>query len=399
MSLTSFINRGLACVIFCSLCSAAYGAPEEPGVPRRVAVLPLVNLSGRPAPIKEIRQALIGRLVVQGALVLDDKDLEQFMLRHRMRMMDGIDTDTAQALQQETGMDAVLITMLEQYADEKPPTIVMTSRLVGTGEMPVILWMETAALSGDDSPGLLGLGVISDMTQLEKKALDRLAGSFTKYLAGEAQRVGRQRERRFQPKTSFSSSFIRPGRKYTVAVAPFLNRSGRQNADTALALHFMSWLTRQGTFTVIDPGAVREKLLYFRFILQDGLSMRQADLLHDTLQTDLIVTGKVLAYDDAAGTPQVEFSSLVFERKRKKVVWASWSNNHGDDGVFFFDWRRIIMADVLASKMTQAVVRDMTVRGTIKDGKPSEEQSSQSGPWAFERDFSPAQESRSREGY
>ena len=57
------------------------------------------------------------------------------------------------------------------------------------------------------------------------------------------------------------------------------------------------------------------------------------------------------------------------------------------------------MADVLASKMTQAVVRDMTVRGTIKDGKPSEEQSSQSGPWAFERDFSPAQESRSREGY
>jgi hypothetical protein len=218
------------------------------------------------------------------------------------------------------------------------------------------------------------------MDRLQKKAFARLAGSLEKYRAGETGGSGAG-ERRFQPTTFFSSSFIRPGKKYTIAVAPFLNVSRRNNADTFLALHFMSWLTKEGTFEVIDPGAMREKLLFFRFIMQDGLSMRQADTIHDSLQADLILTGKVIEYTDGGGTPQVEFSALAFERKTRKVVWASWSFNKGDDGVFFFDWGRIRMAGTLASKMVQTVVRDMRARGTIKGGNLPEV-SSQSGPWA-----------------
>jgi hypothetical protein len=108
------------------------------------------------------------------------------------------------------------------------------------------------------------------------------------------------------------------------------------------------------------------------------------------VQADLILTGKVIEYQDAAGMPKVEFNALVFERKRKKVVWTSWSYNQGDDGVSFFDWGQISMAAALASKMTQAVVQDMTARGTIKDGKLPEEQSSKRGPWNLERHDSPA---------
>jgi len=360
------------------------------GVPHHFAMLPLVNMSGQPAPLKEMRQALKRGLVAEGGVVFNDDYLERFMVRHRVRNMDGIDSVAAQALREEAGVDAVLITTLEQYVDTRPPAIALTCRLVATGDTPIILWMETVSMSGEDSPGLLGLGLINDIARLQSKAFARLTGSFAEFLAHGAGAESGQGERRYQPKTFFSSSFMRPGGKYTVAVAPFWNTSGRHNADAYLALHFLSRLTKEGNFIVIDPGAVREKLLFFRFILQDGLSLRQADIIHDTLQADLILTGKVIEYQDAAGMPKVEFNALVFERKRKKVVWTSWSYNQGDDGVSFFDWGQISMAAALASKMTQAVVQDMTARGTIKDGKLPEEQSSKRGPWNLERHDSPA---------
>jgi TolB-like protein len=400
MSLTSFINKGLALVIVCILCGAGCAVSTQPavqhastapanvtlgGVPRHIAVLPLVNMSGQPAPVKGMRQALIERLVAGGAVVLGDEDLEEFMVRHRMRNVDGIDSVTAQALSQETGMDSVIITTLEQYANSDPPAIAMTSRLVSTADTPIILWMEAVALSGDDSPGVLGLGLIHDMVRLQEKAFDRLTRSIELYLAGATNTGSGRGKRIFQPKTIYSSPFMSPGRKYSVVVVPFLNRSKRYNADSFLALRFMSQLTKEGTFKVIDPGAVREKFLFFRFIMREGLSVRQADILHDTLQADLIVSGKVVEYEDAEGTPRVEFNVLVFERQRKKVVWESWSFNRGDDGVFFFDWGRVSTASELASKMLRAVVGKMSTLGTFQDERLPAERSSMSGPWSLLR--------------
>src|SRR5450759_5174169 len=124
--------------------------------------------------------------------------------------------------------------------------------------------------------------------------------------------------------------------------------------------------------------------------MQEGLSLRQADLIHNSLQADLILTGKVVAYEDVAGLPKVDFNVLVFERQRVKIVWASWSYNQGDDGVRFFDWGRVRTAAALASKMTQAVVQDMTAQGTLKDGQLPEDPSSATGPWApFKREALP----------
>jgi TolB-like protein len=385
MSSTNFLNKARAVALACVICGCGAACSmlvrpvSEAAQKPRIAVLPLVNMSGRPAPIKELRQALTQGLAAQGVFVLGDEDLERFMTRHRVRYTSGIDTVTAQAFKKETGLDAVLITTLEIYADSRPPAIALTSRLVSVGDLPVILWMETVGLTGAESPGLLGLGLIDDIARLRKKAFDRLTGSFAEFLAGGTGARSGRGDGRFRPKTVYSSSFMRPGGKYTVAVAPFLNRSERNDADEFLALHFISQLTKAGTFNVIDPGAVREQLLFFRFILQEGLSVRQADLIHNSLQADFILTGKVMEYREVEDKPTVEFEALVFERKSIKIVWASWSFNQGDDGVFFFDWGRISTAGELAAKMTQAVVRDMIARGTAKDGRPPEEQSSAKG--------------------
>jgi TolB-like protein len=392
-----FLNKVLALALACVICGTACSTLKRPaseaapegGKKLRFAMLSIVNMSGQPAPLKEMRQALMRGLVAKGGVAVDDEDLERFMVRHRLRYMGGIDTVTAQALRQEAGADAVLITTLEQYTDTSPPAIALTSRLVATGDTPIILWMETVGMSGDDSPGLLGLGMINDIARLQLQAFARLTGSFAEFLAHRAGTERGRGESRFRPKTVYSSPFMRPGRKNTIAVAPFLNRSERNNADDFLALHVISRLTKVGIFDVIDPGAVREKLLFFRFVMQDGLSIRQADLIHNSLQADLILTGKVIEYQDTGGTPKVEFNVLVFERKNKKIVWTSWSANKGDDGVFFFGVGRVRTAAVLASKMTQAVVRDMAALGAVKGGQLPEEPSSTRGPWDLKRDDFP----------
>ena len=74
---------------------------------------------------------------------------------------------------------------------------------------------------------------------------------------------------------------------------------------------------------------------------------------------------------------------LVFEKKRQKIVWASWSFHQGDKGVFFFDWGRIKAAGMLATKMATAVVRDITSLGAVKDPRLIEEQSRRGGSWAL----------------
>jgi hypothetical protein len=388
----NFFKRGwalaVACVIFCTACST-YKQPVPQGtiVPDknfRIAVLPLANMSGKVAPLKEIRLALIQGVLRAGGRVLEDDGLERFMARHRVRYTGGIDTATAQALKDEAGIDAVLITSLERYEDSSPPAIALTSRVVSTENMPPrILWMESSSLAGNDSPGVLGLGLITDMGRLQKKAIKGITGSLAQFLAGKAA-GGKGREAwRFHPKLAYYSRFMVPGRKYRIAVAPFFNISQMSEAAEIMALHFTRQLVQAGAFDIIDPGVVREKLLKSRVIMREGVSASDEDVLFNTMDADLILTGKVYNYADMESGPGVEFHVMVFERKSKKAVWASWSSNWGGDGVFFFDRGWVNTAGTLASRMAKAVVLDMTSLGLIKDPRQIQENTVTSGIWAF----------------
>ena len=315
-----------------------------------------------------IRQAMMQRVVAAGGLLLDDDSLEKFMTRHRMRYTGGIDTNTAQALKEEAGVEAVLITSLELYVDTALPQIALMSRLVSTENMPPrILWMENSILSGNDSPGLLGLGLITGIGRLRENAIDEITGSLARFLSGKAAGRDGKGTWRFHPKLESFSRFMVPGRTYRVAIAPFFNVSTTSLADDIMALHFTRQLVRTEGFEVVDPGVVREKLLKARVILREGVSSADEDILFNTMDADLILTGKVLNYDNTV--PRVEFNVMVFERISKKVVWTSWSSSRGDDGVFFFNWGRVNTAGELALKMVRNVVRDMTSHGMMEDAR------------------------------
>lgn len=342
--------------------AAGRADPAKPGEGLRIAVLPIESLGAPAGGARQLRNSLTETLKEAGFTLLAEDSLEQFMTRHRIRYVGGIDTETSRAFLQEAGVHAVLVTSLELYSEVAPPKIALFCRLVSTGAKPEILWMDGVGMSGNDAPGILELGVIENPSALRKKALRQLVKSLSGRLAGKSGHVGvLEASKRFQPKITYNSSYLKKGKRYSVGVVPFSNMSERNRAGEIMALHFAAQLSQLDDFTVVEPGVVREKLLGLRIIMQEGLSRRELYSISSGLETDLLLTGKVDRYEDSAagGVPKVEFSVLMMEADGKDVVLASQSYNAGNDGVFFFDAGSKSTAMETASQMVRALVANM----------------------------------------
>ena len=376
ISLTAFLNKLALIFVAGFLLLPNLAITEEAGekgpIDRkgrgRIAVYPVENLSGGAAPIKEIRKICIENLKAQGIDVLEEGVLEKFMARYRIRYAGGVDREIAKAFKHDIDVDGVFITSLELFSDTNPPKISLISRLVSVGEDPSILWMDGVGLAGDDSPGILGLGLIKDPNQLLDRALKTNLDSLLSYLSGKPKGQVREVVRnKFCPKVSYRSPALDSNRKYTVVIAPFFNMSERKYAGEIMTLHFAKELVRVTNFNIIEPGVVRQAFLELRIIMEQGVSLANAELILDLLNADLVVSGKVADYEDYQGTwgkPKVNFTAQLIERRSQEVLWSSHSYNEGDDGVFFFDRGKVNTAHAMASQMIQWIGKMM-----LKDGQ------------------------------
>jgi TolB-like protein len=329
----------------------------------RIAVYPVENLTGGTAPVKEIRKICIEKLKVLGVNVLEEEVLEKFMAKYRIRYTGGVNREIAKAFKQDIDVDGVFIVSLGLYSDIDPPKISLISRLVSTGEDPSILWMDGVGLAGDNSPGILGLGLIKDPNQLLDKALKTILDSLVSYLSGEPKgQVRWDVKNRFHPKVSYRSLALDSHRKYTVVIAPFFSISERKYAGEMMTLHFAKELMKVTNFHVIEPGVVRQTFVELRIVMEQGVSLANAELISGILNADLVVSGKVIDYQDYQGTwgkPKVSFTAQLIERRSQEVMWSSHSYNEGDDGVFFFDRGRVHTAHTLASEMIRWIGKMM----------------------------------------
>jgi len=238
--------------------------PAEPGSRPRIAVLPIDNLSGRRAGEGDGRRA---RARARGA--------RRGRRRGRPRGLPlpapaashgGIDGASARAAREELGAHAVLVTSLTVYHAASPPALGLTARLVSTGGEPEISGWTAFAWAGDQAPGLLGLGRMERMAQVQEHVLGQLASSLDAFLAGEAGDVACGGSR-YRPKVRFRSAELDSGEHHTVAVVPFLDHSKRRGAGEAVALEFVRQLVANGRYRVLEPGVVRDYLLRARVLL------------------------------------------------------------------------------------------------------------------------------------
>lgn len=324
----------------------------------RVVVLPVENLSAASIPVDDIRQFLIDRLASQGLTVLGDDSLGAFMARHRVRYAAGIDTETAEALRQETGVDAALFASVELCSDAVPPKVALIVRLVSVTGVPTVIWADAAGLAGDDAPGFFELGLVTNYQTLQTKALARLANSLLAFIKGGVLRGDAKRASKFRPKSAYRAVAFEPGRPRAIAVVPFFNLSDRRNAGEILALLFIRHLADFEEFQVVDTGVVRRRLLDARIIMDGGLSITDAETLAALADADVVLGGRVTRYEDyegAGGTPRVEFSTVMIDRASRKVVWSSDSYNEGRDGVGFFERGTSRTAHAMATQMVRFI--------------------------------------------
>jgi len=343
-----------------------------------IALLPVDNLSGTRAPLQDITRSLSASLARKGFRLLENDTLEQFRKKHRMRYTGGVGSKISQAMQEETGVDVFFITSLEAYHELNPPQISLISRLVSSGSQPEIIWIDSVGLSGDESPGLLGINRISDPQLLLEKAVEQLTGALTAYLDSGASKSGPlpaaadelgdpdttpapvfRGKRKYLPYDFFRSPIVDPDRNYSIAVIPMLNLAVRKNAGNIVSLHYIRELFQLANFKVIEPGVVREELLRFRAIMPAGPSLAVSDLFTSpsSLGVDLVLTGRVFDYQESAINPKVDFSVQVIEKQSREIVFGARTFSTGDNGVFFFDVGRVFTAHDLLEEMSRATTQ------------------------------------------
>jgi len=327
----------------------------------KIAVFPIFNLSGSPAPLVAISGLLTEALRDADATFVAGEDLDRVINKYRIRYVGGLEESTARAMRNEADADGVLITSLELYSETSPPKIALTARLVSTKDSMEILWIDGIGLAGDDAPGLLALKLIKDPRKLMKRAVQHLAQSLMDFLSAQAKPIDFQTpQEKFSPEIIYRTPVLSADKTQTVAVVPFFNPSARNFAGQILALHFVRELWAHQNFRIIEPGVVRQQLLKSRIIMDSGISLAQADLIAHYLHVDFILNGKVIDYQDyrgERGTAKVNFSAQLFDSVSREVVWSVKSYHAGDEGIFFFDWGRVNTAYALASDMVQLAVK------------------------------------------
>lgn len=210
------------------------GVRESRGVSagRQIAVLPIENRAGVPAPLADLEATLTAKLEQRGFLVLGDPELKRFMRRNRVRHTGGVSGVTARQLREETGARAAFVTSLDLFRESGPPKAALTARLVSTSAEPRILWMHTAAATGDESPGFLDLGLVADVDTIVDRVTTRIVDSLelrTREPASGHRKSASRSRNRFRSEVSYGSTetpVLRAGTERMI-VLPLVNSTLR----------------------------------------------------------------------------------------------------------------------------------------------------------------------------
>ena len=248
-----------------------------------------------------------------------------------------------------------------------PFKMAMTTRLVSTEPEPTIRWIGAFARSGVDAPGLLAMNVVQAMETLRDESLLQTAVELAAAVQSPRVRPPCPEVTQVRPGRAYRSPLLSDPSRRTVALLPFLNASGRRDAGDVMMLRFLAPLVANGTIQVVEPGVVRGELLNHRIGSGGGISLDDARVTLDLVRADLILSGTVRRFDDAAGTlgaPYVEFNAWMLDRKTAQLAWSSTTSGAGDDGVFFFGVGRVLTPSALACAMAKGAVAE------ILDGRP-----------------------------
>lgn len=141
-----------------------------------------------------------------------------------------------------------------------------------------------------------------------------------------------------------------------IAVLPFENLSGHENASEKITDYLVLSLQSFGDLSVVEFGQTYEQMRRYRVRSSAFLTDGQIDSLSTGLGAAYLVTGSVLEFTETDNQylgkiPQVSLNVRVIKCATKKTVWSSAINARGDQGELVFGIGAVRSKDELARQV------------------------------------------------
>jgi len=161
---------------------------------------------------------------------------------------------------------------------------------------------------------------------------------------------------------------IPPGTR--VAVMPFENLSGRENASEKITDYFIQALHRVKALEMVEIGQTYEQMRRLRIRSSTFLTSEQIDSLANSLQVAYIFAGAVLEYTETDNTylgkiPQISVNIRVVKCATGKTVWAGVSNARGDQSELLFGLGAVRSREELARLVLDKAVDE--IAGLVRE--------------------------------
>ncbi len=148
----------------------------------------------------------------------------------------------------------------------------------------------------------------------------------------------------------------------TLAILPFDNYSGKEDAGKQVANAFLVELLKNPSFHVVEPGEVDRVMREERIRSSSQIDLNAARLFKDKLSSDYILIGAVNEFDylkdGDRDVPLVGFTVRLLDTSNGQIVWAANYSRRGDDHELVFGWGLVSSL----SELTQISVRDAISR-------------------------------------
>lgn len=300
--------------------------------------LPLRNLTPRPRAAGYLMGMIRTSLEARGARFVPGPDMERFLVEHRIRYTDSLSAADAAALAAETGAGYVLAGALLRYESGTVPRISLALRLLdaATGQrMQSIL----ITLSGDDFKGVLDLGAISDVRELELEVLARVLEAFE---ADGSPRSGLPLGERRGSSLSrgVRSWFVSEGFDLAeverIVVMPLVNRTRHLGAGRQFGEVLGHEWFNLGGVQVVESSELRAALIREKVRSIDSVDPATLARVGRRLGARYFAMGSVEAYSkdiivDQWRFPEIEVTVRIVDSESGDLVAASSVRRRGDD--------------------------------------------------------------------
>lgn len=294
----------------------------------RYAMLPLRNLSADATGAMEIGTRLREELGRRGASFVPADELDRVLVERRVRYTDSLAADDARAVRAATGASFGLAGVVFDFERGTEPRIAAALRVIdlSSGER---VQSSFVAMRGQDARGLLGLGAIEDVNELEERALPSLLAAFGEHGGPLVQpAVAAAARTRTRPADDAP-------RVERVAVLPFINRSTRSDAGASFAeILAHEWFRGRGV-QIVEASELRAALRRARIRTLQEMDAATMASIGELLGVRWFALGSVDRFGEETVVrdqrhPEIEVSMRVVDAHTGLVVASKSLRLRGD---------------------------------------------------------------------